>query len=265
MIGKFSQSLLYQACPNPVRVALEGTLPKAVSEIVQEYAVEVSADAVATPLETDIGGRVVGNEKNRSILKAIECALMMPEFDSAAKRKIFANAIENGYVETINLVMGNIRKRGEKIYLDDTDLSELSLAEFDFSGVSAIKANFTKSYLWRLDGANLSGAILVDASMATAQLVGAILVGTTLIGVTLNYANFDKATFSDLTLEKMTMIGLSMLGTKFSNVKFIEIFVSEVNTDDASFKEFIKDFSLSGCTYSSPVRALRLKRHHNQI
>jgi len=197
--GKESERLIL------IRQTLESILPAREISIAARYDGQASPENVATALERDIHGKVLENDANRAILDDIEIALTTPDFDRAALRALFANAIINNYCPEINAVLDRIRQRGEKILLDHVDLSRLYLAEFHFENVVATGADFSSSVIAYLNGADLTDANCSGATMTGAQLVGATVLRTKFNHANLTGANLKSAFVKDPLLSGATL------------------------------------------------------------
>ena len=193
-----------------IRQTLESILSTEQISIAARYDGQASPESVSTALERDIRGKVLDNTANRAIIDDIEIALTTPDFDRAALRAVFANAIINNYCPEINAVLDRIRQRGEKILLDHVDLSKLYLAEIYLEHVSAIGADFSSSSVRYLSGADLTDANCSGASMAGAQLVSA-----TVLRTKFNHANLTGANLRDAIVKDPSLSGATL-----SNVIF---------------------------------------------
>lgn len=191
-----------------IRQTLKSILPASEISIAARYDGQASPESVATALQRDIHGRVVDNNSNRAILDDIEIALTTPDFDRAALRALFANAIINNYCPEINAALDRIRQRGEKILLDHVDLSRLYLAEFHFENVSATGTDFSSSSVLYLNGADLTDANCSGTSMARAQLVGATVLRTKFNHANLSGANLQGAFVKDPLLSGATLFNV---------------------------------------------------------
>ncbi len=215
-----------------VHLSLEPIVCTDVRNLITSYMAEPSAVLVSTPLDSDTEG-VLDNDKNRVILEDIELALESADFDPAAKRAIFTNALSHGYAAKINEVMNAIRSNGGQINLDNVDLSGLNLSDFDLEGISAVNANLSDSTVTKLNGA--------------------ILVNTKIVRTCLAGANLNGATVSNICVSSSNLNNASMLGTIFNDFNIYKSHVVGIKTDDAELQALLAcmDFKLTDTSYST--------------
>ena len=145
-----------------VQLALEDTLHADPLSIISGYVRGTPVDMVSTPMEMDSQGRVLENERNEALLQAYDVALSTPGFDVGPVRGLFENATAYpyGFEQQLSQVIQQIEERGETVFLDGVDLSDMDLTRIEFGKASCNGTRFDNSAL-NARPTNLGNAQLV--------------------------------------------------------------------------------------------------------
>jgi len=173
-------------------------LPGTLVELIAEYDTSLALQ----PLVIKAGQSFFSTGLNGLIIRAIEEVLTSAQADPVIKRKVLVNAILFGYVDELNYILDDIRRKNLIINLDHIDLSNLPMGTNDqddadrqllaegvrfltavtslkLTRVSAVHANFSHSALnyMNLRGANLTAAVFSHATFTRTCLIDANLYG----------------------------------------------------------------------------------------